>query len=226
MTKPVTQSPLPVIKIIAAALLISVILGIVVFLGIIFTGRSAEESAADRGQTAYLAGDYAAALAAFSRALNDDPQNSDLHIMRGLSLMSLEAYDEAQRDFEQALALSDDDDTDPRLYVQLGYIALEQGTYDQAIRYLTQAHARGVDDARLYLARAQAHYQMQAYQAALDDLAQARQLAPDNAALYRLLGDVYFAMEQPTDARDAYEVYLTLTDEPQAYVNERLAGLR
>lgn len=94
------------------------------------------EAAAERAQQFYENGQWDQALAALDLALSVNPEQSDWHMGKGLTLDAMRRYDEAARAFEQVVRLRGDQ-VEPLL--RLGVDLTRSGEPARAIEVLQRA---------------------------------------------------------------------------------------
>lgn len=80
--------------------------------------------------------DYAAALAAARRALQEDGNNASYIHIYGLTQAALAQYGEAEENLQKAIALQPDK---PSFHYDYGYVLYQQKKYDQALPVLKRA---------------------------------------------------------------------------------------
>jgi Flp pilus assembly protein TadD len=80
-------------------------------------------------------GDYEKAAADFSAAIERNPKRARYYSHRGLNLYRLGQVDEAQKDFDQALAL----EVDNNIFSDLAVRSVLIGNFAEAIPYLRKA---------------------------------------------------------------------------------------
>lgn len=95
------------------------------------------------------------------------------HVDRGIRLCEQGDYDQAIKEFNQALQLKP---KDASIHECLGIAYYAKGRNDQAIQYLTQAIKLDPRHARAYTRRANIYDTMGEYDKALGDLKQAQNL--------------------------------------------------
>lgn len=225
MSAKTEQTSLPYGRIFLGTLVAAILVFIIGFAATVLLAEPPSREAFQAGQAAYLAENYPLALAHFSEAINTEPNNPDLYIGRGLTLMRLASLDEARVDFEQAIELADGE-IDTRPYVQLGFIAIEDNNYELAVNYLTTAIDNGAETAQTYFSRGQAHVNAGNYETALPDLEESLRLSSDSAITYLYIADVYYILAQWDEALAAYERYVDLEDTPEAYAVRRIEELQ
>ncbi len=120
----------------------------------------------DRGRSLYRQGKYAEALQAFEAARALNPNDARLALAVGEALARLQRADEAGREFQRALAQTDDVDLRAESLYNAGTTRLDQGDAAGAIKLLRQALGLAPDraDARRNLELALLRLQQQQQQ--------------------------------------------------------------
>ena len=90
-----------------------------------------------------------------------------------------------------------------------GLSAVEEGNYENALYYFNQAISIAPETAHGYTGRAFVNMHYGNYDLALADALFALELDPSHSAAHYLLGEIYFAMEDYTDAQFHFEAYQT-----------------
>ncbi|XP_069806650.1 tetratricopeptide repeat protein 6 [Dendropsophus ebraccatus] len=126
--------------------------------------------------------------------LNDEFENLNAFLHRGVLYTDLGLWNEAAFDFERVLAL---DKFVPMAYVNLGLICLlHRNQYSQAVRHFTGAIKVDPLCIRAYLCRAQAYQQMKDLHSALKDITRAIHLRPDSPEPYIIRGQYLYEMKR------------------------------
>ena len=95
--------------------------------------------AAQRGQAAYLAGDFNEALKEFQTARALSPEDARLALAVGEALYHLERYEEATREFERARQMTDIPELQAESLYNAGTTALIQGDTEGAVEHLRES---------------------------------------------------------------------------------------
>ncbi|XP_068110122.1 tetratricopeptide repeat protein 6 isoform X2 [Hyperolius riggenbachi] len=136
------------------------------------------------------------ALQDFSIAvlLNDEFENLNAYLQRGILYTDLALWSEAAFDFERVLAL---DRTVAVAHVNLGLICLmHRGQYTQAVHQFSAAIKVDPLCIRAYLCRAQAYREQKDLQKALKDITRAIHLRPDSPEPYIIRGQYLYEMKR------------------------------
>lgn len=172
-------------------------------------------------QEAYISGDYSIALTEFNLAMDENNTNPDYYVGRGLAYLNLENYALALADFNTAITL-DPESNDTRPYLHGGYIALLAGDNAVAIDAFTTAINLGNNSSTVYSYRGLAFFNIEDYLSAVADLKTATDLGEDSPDVFKTLGDANYALGNNEAALTAYNQYLELTTQPEAYVIENI----
>ena len=103
---------------------------------------------------AFGRGDYAAALGAFQSVARDTPDDPQIHLHLGATLIALGRYDEAFEALQTCLRL---DPLEGRAHTELGRLHALQGRFDQAFEALQRASGLNPDDPEPHYVRAGLH---------------------------------------------------------------------
>ncbi|CAH2328416.1 tetratricopeptide repeat 6 isoform X1 [Pelobates cultripes] len=126
--------------------------------------------------------------------LNNDFENVNAFLHRGILYTDLGMWTEAAFDFECVLAL---DKTVVLAHVNLGLIALQyQHRYSQAVRHFSAALRLNPTYLRAYLCRAQAYEKANDLHSALKDITRAIHLCPDSPQPYLIRGQYLYEMKR------------------------------
>lgn len=184
-----------------------------------------------QGQTAYLEGRSQDAIDAFSNVIDNDANNPEAYLGRGFAYMQMGFHEAAKADFERALALNPDN-ADPRIYDQLGFIALNQSQFYDAVGYydrvLELSELGNTASAFHYFNRGMAYFGLEEYENAILDFETAIEIDDTTPIFFFGLGNAYYDFNRFDEALAAYEQYISLeqSQEIQEFVLERLAALR
>lgn len=156
--------------------------------------------------TVRMSGNYAEAVRLFTQAMQHDPNNGEIYHNRGMAYSNLEHWREAISDFSRAIALSPHPSSieqrglvyyqmgdrnsafndwqqalrmDPRRtfsIINLAWLAIEEGQFDQAIELCSHAILVEPTCAKAYENRARAYLEMEDRTRGMADLQTAREL--------------------------------------------------
>ncbi len=146
-----------------------------------------------RGNLRNAVGDWAAAYADYSRAIELNPDYAGAYSNRAIALASQGDHDGAIADCTRAIEI------DPRFAAAYGNRALafqSKGDWDAAIRDCTTAIELNRTDASAYNNRGTAYARKGDYDAALADFRRAVDLRPNEAAFRRNLANAYLVREE------------------------------
>jgi tetratricopeptide (TPR) repeat protein len=159
---------------------------------------------------------YNQSIPAYERAIDlmrpNDPRLVSLYYARGISYQSTERWDDAEADFQRALAINPNR-ADVLNY--LGYSWVERGkNLDEAVRMLEKARSLRPNDGYIADSVGWAYYKLQRYQEAAEILEEAVQLAPGASEINDHLGDAYWRIGRKLDARFEWRHALALGADP------------
>ena len=141
-----------------------------------------------RGNRHYDAGEYADAIAEYTKAIALDPNSAVTYNNRGYAYAELGKYAEAIADYTMAIVLDPKDST---AYNNRGYVYNELGKYAEAIADCTQAIALDPKDSAAYNNRGYAYAELGKYAEAIADYTMAIVLDPKDSTAYNNRGYVY-----------------------------------
>ncbi|MDR2904920.1 MAG: tetratricopeptide repeat protein [Helicobacteraceae bacterium] len=156
----------------------------------------------------------------YSRAPNP-PNNSIAYYNRGIAYIKLRNYDQAVKDYTQAIALDPKDD---QAYHNRGGAYCKLGNYDQAIADFTKAIELNPKYASAYFNRGVTYDKQQNYNQAITDFTKAIELAPKDATYYNNRGNVYYELQNYDQAISDYTKAIELDPKfVMAYSNRGVA---
>jgi tetratricopeptide (TPR) repeat protein len=161
--------------------------------------------------------EYRQAIPAYDRAIRQIPAGDqrlvELYFARGICQQSLENWDEAEADFQRALAI-DPERADVLNF--LGYSWVDQSVnLEEALVLLEKARSLRPLDGFIADSVGWAYYKLGRYREAADVLEQAVQLAPGASEINDHLGDAYWMVGRKLDARFEWTHALNLDPEPE-----------
>lgn len=147
----------------------------------------------------YAAGQYQDAVISFSRAIEQSPNNAELFARRGSTYLALNRLDQAARDFEQAMLLSERLARDGWLiYYNAGKTAYGENRYGDALQYFSRSiefapsnYMPFFQRAEVYSALGHESYAAADYRQAATLLGDMIALNPTDPELYRRRAMVY-----------------------------------
>ena len=167
---------------------------------------------------------FGEAVAAYDKAIaglkDDDRRLVQIYYARGVSLERSNRWNEAERDFRQALKLNPER---PEVLNYLGYSFVDKGiNLEEAVAMLEKARALRPLDGMIADSVGWAYYKLGRYQEAARTLEEAVQLAPGASDINDHLGDAYWRIGRRIDARFQWQHALQLeADEKQKEVIQR-----
>jgi tetratricopeptide (TPR) repeat protein len=153
------------------------------------SSNEASNAAANRGDASKNQGEWDRAIAEYTTALREDPNNARAYCSRGRAYSNKGDQDRAIVDFTQAVRL------DPNLadaYGTRGNAYYAKGNYDKAIADFTQVIRLDPNFAVAYNNRGIAYADNGDYNRAITDLNQAIRMDPKEASAYNNRGNVYY----------------------------------
>ena len=167
---------------------------------------------------------FGEAVAAYDKAIaalkDDDRRLVQIYYARGVSLERSNRWNEAERDFRQALKLNPER---PEVLNYLGYSFVDKGiNLEEAVSMLEKARALRPLDGMIADSVGWAYYKLGRYQEAARTLEEAVQLAPGASDINDHLGDAYWRIGRKIDARFQWQHALQLEpDQKQKEIIER-----
>ena len=167
---------------------------------------------------------FGEAVGAYDKAINtlqtEDRRLVQLFYARGVSLERTNRWNEAERDFKQALKLNPER-ADVLNY--LGYTWVDKGVnLNEAVSMLEKARALRPLDGMIADSVGWAYYKLGRYQEAARTLEEAVQLAPSAPDINDHLGDAYWRIGRRIDARFQWQHALQLdTDDKSKELIQR-----
>ncbi len=153
--------------------------------------------------TAYMkAGDYDDAMADCQILLQEFDRDADTCFLTGSIALAMDAYDEAEMEFDQAFEQARDYDMAIRIYEQY----IRRGMEADGTRYLEASLENDPKTAEDYCERGRIYYYMEDYSHAAEELIEAWNRESIEAKL--LLGMVYLGQHDVSNARAMYQDYL------------------
>jgi len=149
-----------------------------------------------------------------------EPKESDwpLFYARGIAYERAGMWNAAERDFNQALALSPNQ---PEVLNYLGYSWLVMNkNLKKAREYIEVAYSARPDDAHILDSMGWAHFMMGEYDEAVTMLEKAADIMPQDVTVNEHLGDAYWKVGRRTEA--AYQWKRALSFKPDAVDVERI----
>lgn len=119
-------------------------------------------------------GQFQPAIDAYTEAIHIEPENAEAYLRRGRCYLSLQKYDPAISDFEQAKGLDaaqyGTHAEFASAYLARGTRLLEAEAYEKAVPDLTEAIDHNPNDGRAFSRRSFARYRLEDLEGALEDL--------------------------------------------------------
>jgi serine/threonine protein kinase/Flp pilus assembly protein TadD len=122
------------------------------------------------------------------------------YLLRGFAHAELQDYSSAEEDYEKALALKHDAEDEYAIYVNRGFMRIQQQRLRDGMVDLQHAISLKPRQYQAYLNLAQAYHLGQDLGKAIEQINQAIQLAPALDALYRIRAQLHMALNDPEGA--------------------------
>ncbi len=201
-----------VLQIIAAiGLYLGLLVFFVVVLGVIFFVGPTRHYV--QGEAYVRNGQYGAAIAAYTKAIELNPQFAEAYCGRGHAYRQMREYDAAIKDYTKAVELKPDY---AEAYNNMGYAHFDLKQYAEAIAAYKKTVAIKPDYADAHYGMGVAHDRLKQYTEAIAAYKKAIAIKPDYAAAYCDMGTAYYQMERYTEAIAAYKKARTV-DPDYAY---------
>lgn len=144
---------------------------------------------------------------------SDEPDDWRYHYFRAACLHDLDRWDEAEPEFEAALALAPHE---AQVLNYLGYMWIDRGeNLDEAFTMVARAAALEPESGYIIDSLGWAHYRLGDYEAAVRELERAASLEPGNATANYHLGDAYWQVGRLIEARFQWQRAIELDPEPE-----------
>ncbi|HQZ70717.1 MAG: tetratricopeptide repeat protein [Anaerolineae bacterium] len=176
-----------------------------------------------RGNSALQAGDYPAAIEAFSEAIEAGDAVLIAHINRGIAYEASGQSQKAVTDYDAALAMTDPAPTDTQRAEILNnrgvaYMGMDKHQ-DDALEDLSEAIELRPDYAEAYANRGRIYVDRESYQEAIADFDKAIELSPELTQAYGNRGLAYQNLGDDENATRDYSKAIDLSQDPQALWN-------
>ncbi|WP_293089677.1 serine/threonine-protein kinase [Okeania sp. SIO3B5] len=158
---------------------IAVLIGLVSFLN--RPNPVKAERIFEKGRESAKNGNQKAAIVAYDKAIQLNPNEEEYYYKRGNAYYNLENYPQAIADYSKVINLNP---SHVNAYFNRGTVRYETKDYAGAINDLTQVLRLKPQDAEAYDKRGLVHYSSQNYPAAIADHTQAIRLQPNNIDAY------------------------------------------
>lgn len=155
-------------------------------------------------------GQPAAAIDYLNQVLDQDPDYANAFYQRGLAYYQQNNFNQALREFDQALRGQPDDDIRGQTLYYRGLIYSRRGRYTQAVEDLDQAISLAPDRPTLLIERGRAYAGLGEHDRALIDLERAIELAPRSMEAYINRGLVFSRLNDQARAVADYDQALAL----------------
>jgi len=175
---------------------------------IIFHTSKTTQETLDCAQNFIDNGDYDSAVKEYNKAIESDPNNTELYLARGMIYTRPGAqHEQGIKDLTEAIRL-DPDCANAYCYRGMAYVLSNQ--HDQGFQDLNKAIALNPDDAYLHQCRGIANLNFKQYDQAIFDFTKSIILNPDIATSYYFRGNAYRNLSQNDQARNDIEKAISL----------------
>ena len=139
-----------------------------------------------RAERAYSEAQYEEAILNYDKAIELDPQDSEMYLWRALAKRALGQNNDAIDDLDKMVEI----DNSPHAFEIQGKTLSYMKEYRKAIAAFDQVIELDPNNPFCYIRRAIAKRNLRQYQEAINDLDQHLQIEPDDVSAYRLRGKV------------------------------------
>ena len=155
-------------------------------------------------------GEHDQALAFYSSAIDQAPNNEGLWVERGQTYLVLNDYDAARQDLQEAQRLNP---AGSEVYLVLGKLFQKQNLPDSALAAFNQAVSADPDNIDAYLLRANQFRELKRVDEAFTDYSRCIQKAPNRPEAYRGIGRLYEDMRDYAQAMSYYSKAINIDPE-------------
>lgn len=153
------------------------------------------------GASYYNRGEYEKAIVAYKRAIEINPDSTEVHFHLGMAYSSLGKYKEAVEAYTRAVRIKPDY---AAAYYNLGHAYSNLNRHDKAIKAFRQSIQYEPENVEAYLALANAYFDSGKEERAVDTFEAAISRKPDDPYAYYRLGLVYFPAGLHARAAEAF----------------------
>jgi tetratricopeptide (TPR) repeat protein len=149
---------------------------------------------------------YNKAQKASEKALEKHVGHPTFHLYQGKALIGKERYADALVHLNNALELTDEDDTQLRnkIYVNKGAVLQKQNDFEQALENYSRALEINRTNPNVFIYRGNLYYKRENYDQALTDFQEVLELDPNNHVARYNLGMCYFKQGEKLSACDSF----------------------
>lgn len=147
---------------------------------------------------------YEKAISDFSKAISLDTQYVEAYLQRASCYSELKNIENAAKDFSKALQL--DSNNIQTIIHNRGYMYLENGLYDNALKDFNFVLSKNPNDAFAYNNRGLVYAYLGNFNSAFSDIEKSKFLNPKNSYVYKHLGLVYKLMGDIKKALEFFKI--------------------
>jgi len=161
---------------------------------------------------------YDKALAAYTKAIEVNPQYADAYLDRGIVYYNLKEYDKAMADYNKVLEINPQD---AYAYHNRGLVYYNLKEYDKAMADYNKVLEINPQDADAYYNRGNVYYNLKEYDKAMADYNKAIEINPQDADAYHNRGLVYRNLKEYDKAIKDYNKALEIDPQDADAYNGR-----
>jgi len=164
------------------------------------------------GRTKYNENRFAEAISAFQQCLKLDPRNAKAQDNLGLSFAGMGRNEEAGAAYQEAIAWQAQSlAKNPRPYIDLGSLLIDENRSKDAVRFLLQAIEIDAGDSKTHELLGKAYTRLEEFPKAQGELEKAVELSPESPNLHCMLAPVYRKQGLAEKAKAQYDRCAALT---------------
>jgi tetratricopeptide (TPR) repeat protein len=161
---------------------------------------------------------YDKAIAAYTKAIEINPQYAEAYFNRGNVYHDLKEYDKAIKDYNKAIEINPQYDY---AYYNRGIVYSDLKEYDKAIKDYNKAIEINPQDADAYNNRGNVYSDLKEYDKAIKDYNKAIEINPQNAEAYYNRGNVYLELKEYDKAIKDYNKAIEINPQYAYAYNNR-----
>ncbi len=174
------------------------------------SGKADARSEGALGHIYFIQENYENAVKSLSLALELDDSNTDWKNWKGLSLVKLERYSQAEPVLEEAI---EEGISSPETYFAAGNAAYENGNNEKTIKWLENALKAGSQQPEAGFILGNAYFKSDQFEKAVTAYDHSEKNGLEDPVLYNNRGKAYFNLDRLPDAIKSYDQALALDPE-------------